>query len=68
MGGTHIVVTTLQRNEYFFEKMQDLPSKIVRLLADSQNQRLGFPPYGKQNVWFFTVKMEVFGVIWGDLV
>ena len=68
MGGTHIDVTTLQRNAYFFSKMQDLPSKSVPLQANSQNQPLGFPPYGKQNVWFFTMKMLVFGVIWGDLV
>ena len=68
MGGTHIDVTTLQRNAHFFSKMQDLPSKIVPLQADSQNQPLGFPPYGKQNVWFFTMKMLVFGMIWGELV
>ena len=68
MGGTHIDVTTLQRNAYFFSKKQHLPSKIVSLLANSQNQPLGFPPYGKQNVWFFIMKMAVFGMIWDDLV
>ena len=43
MEGTHIDVTTLQRNAYFISKLQDLPSKIASILANSQNQPLGFP-------------------------
>ena len=37
MEGTHIDVTTLQRNAYFISKMEDLPCKTLGLFADPQN-------------------------------
>ena len=56
------------QNRYLFWESSDLLSKIVGILANSQNQPLGFPPYGKQNVWFFIMKMVGFGMIWGHLM
>ena len=35
--GTHIDVTTLQRNAYFISKMEGLPCTTLRLFAKSQN-------------------------------
>ena len=68
MGGTHIDVTTLQRNAYFFGKMQDLPSKIMSTLAKSRinpslspgmrNKMYGCP---KENA---NLLADLFPVIW----
>ena len=36
-GGTHIDVTTLARNAYFFSKMQDLPFKTLAFRGSAES-------------------------------
>ena len=64
MGGTHIDVTTLARNAYFFSKMQDLPSKTLSLFANSQNRFLRFTSVWRPKCVDFLSKMHVSELIW----
>ena len=64
MGGTHIEVTTLERNAYFFWKMLDLPSKTLGLFAEAQNRSLRFTLVWRAKCMDFLSKMHVSDLIW----
>ena len=64
MGGTHINVTTLERNVCFFCKMRDLPSKTLGLQTVSQNRPLRFTLVWKATCMDFLSKIHVSDLIW----
>ena len=63
-GGAHIDVTTLERNAYFFWKMQDLPSKTLSLFANGHNRFLRFTSVWEAKCMHFLSKMHVSDLIW----
>ena len=64
MGGTHIDVTTLARNAYFFSKMQDLQSKTLSLFVNAQNRFLRFTSVWNPTCVDFLSTMHVSELIW----